>query len=71
MYVIYNSPGACAALLPVDFQFTNAYLLFCDKWGKIDNSKQNTDASTGPQSLIHISEIRKDLKTEIFDPVLA
>lgn len=38
---------------------------------KIDDSKQNADASTGPQSLIHISEIRKDLKTEIFDLILA
>jgi len=68
---MYNSPGVCAALLLVDLQFTNSYLLFYDKWGKIDDSKQNTDASTGPQSLIHISEIRKYLKTESFDHVLA
>jgi hypothetical protein len=37
----------------------------------MDDSKQNTVASTGSQSSIHISEIRKDLKPESFDPVLA
>jgi len=48
MYVICNSPGTCAALLPVDFQFTKSYLLFYDKWKRIDDYQQNTDASTGP-----------------------
>jgi hypothetical protein len=69
MYVKCERSGACALLLPVDFQFMN-YVLCCDEWDKIDGFKQNTDASRVHNTLSAIPKSVKIRKPKRLTQVL-